>query len=1085
MAITRYASAFFVLALLATGCNLIAGLDDFHVTGGSGGAPSTSSSGTGGHSTSSSVSTGGGNTCGTCPEPEGTCRVATCVDGVCGQADAPDGTAAKVQIKGDCKKLVCKGGVPTPENDDTDPPEIPGDCKVHICNAGNVVVTFEPMSSPCGTGSASTVCDGNGNCFGCTKAEDCVDLGGCQKPTCNAGVCGSDPDPTDVVADTNECTEDLCTGPVPNHPNKMLGAVCSGSRACDGSGSCLGAACPDNPCPAGSFCVDGVCCNTACDQPCEACSKAAKGGVGLDGLCEPVAKGTNVSNECPAGQVCDGTVGATACKLGNGQACTDATACDSGFCADGVCCDTACNGVCQSCNAAATKGTCTNFAGGTDPDNECAGSVSCNGTGACGSLFGNGAACTNGTECQTGHCVDGVCCDTACTGVCVSCNAAATKGTCTNFAAGTDPNDAECPGAALACSGAGACKKIAAQTCASDAECISGHCADGVCCDTACTGSCRACNLSGTIGVCTNIPSGQDPANECAGTASCNGACACALLPSGVPCLQNAECQTGACVDGVCCSDPCLGTCRACSAAKTGQIDGVCGNIITNTDPDNECPGTASCNGLGACQQPNGAPCTMALQCQSGFCADGFCCDTACTGTCMACSLSKKQQGTNGTCGPILNGADPDNECVNQGSGSCGTDGFCDGAGACRKYPGGKFSTGTDESTGGTVDGAPAIGDVNGDGKPDIVVALASSNQISVLINTGNGTFNNGLTYPSGPVLGPPVLADVNGDGKLDVVLVGQSSSNVYVLLNNGNGAFNNQNQYFASGTLQAPPVVADVNGDGKPDIVLAGQNSSNVYVLLNDGNGAFNNQNQYFAGGNVQTPLSVADVTGDGKPDIIAAYTSGSYITVLTNDGTGSFNNQNQYYAGGNVDAPLSIADVTGDGKPDIVAVYPGAGQITVLTNNGTGSFNNQNSYQAGSNLRAPAALADLDGDGKPDVVVGSSSGSNVFVLLNNGTGAFTNSNSYYAGGTYLVPISVADVSGDGYADIVVLRNNSLSVLTNDGSGSFLAQIQYPTGGAYVAPPVLADLNGDGRPDVVLASQLNSYVHVMLNSCQ
>ena len=841
--------------VFSAGCNLIAGLDDFHVIDGSGGAKTTS--GLGGHAGSTTSTSSSG--CDACPEPEGTCRVAACVNDACGQVDAPDGTSAKVQITGDCKKLTCMGGVPTPEDDDTDPPEIPGDCKVHICTAGNVVVTFEPMSSTCGTGAANTVCDGNGSCFGCDDASDCVDVGGCQQPTCVGGVCGSAPDPTDVVVDANECTEDLCTGPVPNHPNKPLGAVCGGARACDGSGQCLGARCPDNPCPSGSSCVDGVCCNTACDQPCEACSKDAKGGVGLDGTCEPVAKGQDPTNECPAPEVCDGTVGVTACKLPNGESCADGAACNSGLCVDAFCCDAACSAVCQSCALAGSQGTCTNMPDGTDPESECSGSVLCNGTGACGSLFGNGAACTTGVECQTGNCVDGVCCDTTCTGACRSCSAAATKGTCTNFAANTDPADAECPGGALACDGTGACKKIAAETCAAAAECISGNCVDGVCCETACAGDCRSCALAGTAGVCTSIPSGQDPQNECAGAATCNG--------------------------------------------------------------------------LGACDIPLGGACSTPLNCQSGFCVDGVCCDAPCTGTCQACSSAKKGTGPSGTCGPISSGSDPDSECTNQGSASCGTDGSCDGAGACRKYAGGKFYNPATESAGGQVEAPPALGDVNGDGKLDIVASLSNASSVSVLINQGTGTFANGATYNAGGSPGAsPALGDVNGDGKLDIV-VPLSNSYVSVLLNSGTGTFNNQNQYNVGGTPQGPVVVRDVNGDGKLDIVVS-LTSSYVSVLLNSGTGTFNNQDQYNSGGTVGGPVALGDVIGDGKLDIVAPYTNGSSISVLLNNGTGTFNNQTSYSAGGAVQAPVVLGDVSGDGRPDIVVASEVGSNVVVMLN-------------------------------------------------------------------------------------------------------------------------------------------------------
>ena len=84
-----------------------------------------------------------------------------------------------------------------------------------------------------------------------------------------------------------------------------------------------------------------------------------------------------------------------------------------------------------------------------------------------------------------------------------------------------------------------------------------------------------------------------------------------------------------------------------------------------------------------------GTPCTSAAQCASGFCADGVCCSTACTGLCQACTAAKKGSGADGACGPVAVGTDPNNNCALQSTATCGTDGFCDGAGACRLYASG------------------------------------------------------------------------------------------------------------------------------------------------------------------------------------------------------------------------------------------------------------------------------------------------------------------------------------------------------------------------------------------------------------
>jgi len=148
-------------------------------------------------------------------------------------------------------------------------------------------------------------------------------------------------------------------------------------------------------------------------------------------------------------------------NLGNGEGCTAATAstCASGFCVEGVCCAVAsCSGPCQSCAVAGHEGTCMQATAGTEIPGSCADGQACDGSGSCKSK--NAVACSSATACASGFCVDGVCCESACDGKCVSCNQAASAGRCTGYAAGSDPEN-ECgrgqPLCRSTCNGAGAC----------------------------------------------------------------------------------------------------------------------------------------------------------------------------------------------------------------------------------------------------------------------------------------------------------------------------------------------------------------------------------------------------------------------------------------------------------------------------------------------------------------------------------------------------------------------------------------------------------------------------------------------------
>jgi hypothetical protein len=149
---------------------------------------------------------------------------------------------------------------------------------------------------------------------------------------------------------------------------------------------------------ASGFCVEGVCCNVAaCAGACTSCNVA-----GSEGTCAPAAPGSDVSGACGAGLACDGS---GACKGKNGQACTAAAECASGFCTDGVCCDSACAGICASCNQTGLAGRCTPYPAGSDPQNECA-----QGSGACKSACDGVSACAfpgGSVTCGNCHVCDG------------------------------------------------------------------------------------------------------------------------------------------------------------------------------------------------------------------------------------------------------------------------------------------------------------------------------------------------------------------------------------------------------------------------------------------------------------------------------------------------------------------------------------------------------------------------------------------------------------------------------------------------------------------------------------------------------
>ncbi len=342
--------------------------------------------------------------------------------------------------------------------------------------------------------------------------------------------------------------------------------------------------------------------------------------------------------------------------------------------------------------------------------------------------------------------------------------------------------------------------------------------------------------------------------------------------------------------------------------------------------------------------------------------------------------------------------------------------------------------------SGGVYPYSVATGDFNGDGYPDVVVANTycySINNpcVSVLLNRGDGTFQPAVDYPTAGGGNPwsVAVADVNGDGKPDIVVANSSNGTVGVLLGKGDGTFHPVVTYSSGGTSPEYVAVADVNGDGKLDLLVANWCASAdcgtdgvVGVLLGNGDGTFQPTQTYDSGAPGATWVVVADVNGDGKPDVVVVNNNDgpTFIGILLGNGDGTF----QTAATFNLGEPgygMVVADVNGDGKPDlIVSGY-------VMFGNGDGTF--QPPVQVDRYDPAfSVAVVDVNGDGKPDLVwAGGYEGQLgiVGVQLRNGDGTFQTPVNYDSGGYQPRGVAVADVNGDGKPDLVVVNYCATSV--------------------------------------------------------
>jgi hypothetical protein len=291
---------------------------------------------------------------------------------------------------------------------------------------------------------------------------------------------------------------------------------------------------------------------------------------------------------------------------------------------------------------------------------------------------------------------------------------------------------------------------------------------------------------------------------------------------------------------------------------------------------------------------------------------------------------------------------------------------------------------GTQSQTGGSF--GVAVGDFNGDGKLDIAVANGyPDNTVGVLLGNGDGTFQTQQSYQVPRSPNALAVGDFNGDGKLDIVASIDDSTNtqVTVLLGSGDGTFQTPVSSQANPSARAL-AVADFNGDGRLDLVVANANNQEISVLIGNGDGSFQAPVAYGVG-NAPSSLAVGDMNGDGKPDIIVANGDPSNsVGILIANGDGTFQAQ-QTYPSAFATYGVAVGDFNGDGKLDVaVTSYSSSASVSILLGNGDGTLQTQQAY---SLAYTPFLLAvrDINGDGRPDIAIADSYYSGSFSVLTN----------------------------------------------------------------------------------------------------
>jgi hypothetical protein len=356
-------------------------------------------------------------------------------------------------------------------------------------------------------------------------------------------------------------------------------------------------------------------------------------------------------------------------------------------------------------------------------------------------------------------------------------------------------------------------------------------------------------------------------------------------------------------------------------------------------------------------------------------------------------------------------------------------------------------------------------------------------------ITTGSGfvtnsapfsiTFSPQQTFATGDGASSVALADLNGDGTLDIITSNQLSNNVSVLLGNGNGSFQTKAD-FATGLKPRTVTLGDVNGDGKLDIITANRDSDNTSVLLGNGDGTFQTQATFSAGISPRS-VTLGDVNTDGKLDIITANRNSNNTSVLLGNGDGTFQPKSDFSTGSQPQS-VTIGDVNGDGKLDIITANFDGNSVSVLLGNGNGSFQTKADFATEINPRS-VSLGDVNIDGKLDIITANNGSDTASVLLGNGNGTFQ-TQATFALGSSPSSVTLGDVNGDGRLDITTANyiSDNVSVLLGNGNGTFQTKVDFATDDGAISV-ALGDVNGDGRLDITTANYISDNVSVLLNS--
>jgi hypothetical protein len=249
------------------------------------------------------------------------------------------------------------------------------------------------------------------------------------------------------------------------------------------------------------------------------------------------------------------------------------------------------------------------------------------------------------------------------------------------------------------------------------------------------------------------------------------------------------------------------------------------------------------------------------------------------------------------------------------------------------------YSTETDISTD-NFPSAVAIGDLDGDGLPDVVVTNSASNDAQLFEATSPGVYPTTPTATLTTGRNPSAVAigDLNGDGRPDIVVANKTSGTLTVFLKNSGSGYTTQTLTVGVGTGPVSVAIGDLNGDGLPDLAVAdstnGTNGNRASLFIATAAGVYpSTPTTSLTTGTSPSSVVIGDFDGDGRADLAVANKLDNTVTVFLQDATGGTYTPSTVATDG---GPVSLvaSDLVGQGKLDLATANTFSGDVTLLAN-------------------------------------------------------------------------------------------------------------------------------------------------------